>query len=380
MIDIKNKENCCGCSACSQACPKNCIKMVSDEEGFLYPRVDQTMCINCGLCQKVCPILNAKADTDDITHDVYVGYAKDISDRLNSSSGALFPTIAKKVIEEGGVVFGAVFDSEFMVHHVGIDNNEDLFRLQGSKYLQSRIENTFCEVESHLLQGKKVLFTGTACQIAGLKAYLGKNYSNLFTIDVLCHGTPSPLVWRKYLNEIAQEYNDTVHSVSFRNKKNGWKHYMMRIEFQREVYEKKHSEDEYMKLFLSDICLRPSCHNCLFKKIDRPSDLTLGDSWGIENHSPEMDDDNGTSVIIIHTQSGQKMLDSVKTQLALKKMPLDIVLPASADSRKSVKAHPGRAFFFKYIKHYKVRGSVKYLQYSYKNRIIWKLAKSVNKR
>lgn len=375
MIDIKDKMQCCGCSACSQKCPKKCIKMTSDEEGFLYPVIDQQLCINCSLCEKICPILNVGKTADDSILSAYVGYSKDIADRLNSSSGALFSTIAKKIIGDGGVVFGAAFDAQFLVHHVSVDSLDDLYKLQGSKYLQSRIENTYSEVEHYLEQGRKVLFTGTACQIAGLKNYLGKDNSNLLTVDILCHGTPSPLVWQKYLREKASEYKDTVQNVFFRNKKNGWKQYMMRIEFQKGLYEKTHSEDEYMKLFLSDICLRPSCHSCVFKKMKRPSDLTVGDSWGIESHSPEMDDDNGTSVIVVHTDAGQKIIDSIIDQLTLKVIPLDIALPPSADSRKSVKSHPGRAFFFEYIKHHKVTGSTKYLPYSYMNRALWKLAK-----
>lgn len=192
------------------------------------------------------------------------------------------------------------------------------------------------------------MFSGTACQIAGLNGYLQKEYDNLLTIDVLCHGVPSPKVWKKYLEKQEQLYDATVNQVNFRNKKLGWKSFNLVFKFSNgKLYERVFNQDIFMRLFLSDICLRPSCHECRFKGMDRPSDITLGDCWGVEKHSPEMDDNKGTSVILIHSSKGEQVFNAIKTQLNYKEMELDIALPPSADSRKSVLPHPKREKFFK---------------------------------
>lgn len=344
-----NKKDCCGCGACMQICPKNAIEMLPDNEGFAYPYINSELCINCGLCESTCPIKDASAKSDEVLGS-YVGYAKDNDIRMNSSSGGIFSLLAENIILDGGVVYGAAFDDEFSVHHTGIDCIEDLSHLRGSKYLQSRTENTYKEVKVILENGRKVLYTGTACQIAGLKQYLKHDYRNLITVDVLCHGVPSPKVWNYYIEKKREEKNLEIQNVNFRNKKNGWKKYEMKIGYSNsENYEKVHFEEPYMLFFLGEMCLRPSCHSCMFKKLERPSDITLGDCWGIDNHMKEMDDDKGTSVIFTHTDEGEKMLKSVWDKMIICKGERDILLSPNADSRKSVVAHPNRKLFLSYL-------------------------------
>lgn len=349
MIDIIKKEACCGCSACMQICPKKCINMIEDTEGFLYPIVDSSKCIQCNLCEKICPIQNIRSESNE-RQNAYVAYIKNEELRLKSSSGGMFTLFAEAILKENGVIYGAAFDNEFLVHHVGIDNNEDLQQLRGSKYLQSRIENTFIEVKELLKLDRFVLYVGTACQVAGLKAYLGKEYEKLYTIDVLCHGVPSPKLWKVYLQYQEQQHSSEIKKMFFRDKKWGWKGFNMALLFNnQQTYEKTFRDDYFMRLFLQDICLRPSCHECQFKELNRPSDITLGDCWGIENYMPQMDDDKGTSVVLIHSDKGQKLFDSLKEKMICCEAEIDKALPATADSRKSVKRHPKRKIFFKQL-------------------------------
>ena len=248
----------------------------------------------------------------------------------------------------GGVVFGAAFDADFSVKHTSVETIEELENLRGSKYLQSRTENTYEEVKKFLNNSRIVLYSGTACQIAGLKGYLKKEYKNLFTIDVLCHGVPSPKFWKKYLEEQEKEYDSTLKKVFFRDKEYGWKKYDVSLEFcNGTTYQRKHWLDSYMQMFLANICLRPSCHACKFKGLGRPSDITLGDCWGIEKTMPEMDDDRGTSIILIHSLKGQELLNKVNENLIIKEGKVDLLLPSTADSRKSVTKHRNRKKFFK---------------------------------
>lgn len=347
MIIISDKSNCCGCSACVQICPKKCIKMKQDLEGFEYPCIDIARCINCGLCEQICPVQNAKNEDNKILK-AYVAYAKKENIRLQSSSGGMFTLLAEEILNRNGAIFGAAFDEKFLVHHIAIGNKEDISKLRGSKYLQSRIENTYFETKQFLNAGRFVLYAGTACQIAGLKGYLYKDYEKLYTIDILCHGVPSPQVWMGYLKYQEKQHKSSMKSIFFRNKINGWKKFSMQLLFQNsEKYEEIFQNDYFMKMFLRNICLRPSCYDCKFKKINRAADITLGDCWGIESYMPDMDDDKGTSVVLIHSERGQRLFDIVKNQIVYHKAEVDKALPPSADSRKSVAMHPKRDKFFK---------------------------------
>lgn len=344
MIKITEKKNCCGCGACMQACPRSCITMVEDNEGFAYPQVDENRCIQCGLCQRACP-MGQKHSTGNV--EAWAACAKEDALRQTSSSGGVFSLIARQILSRGGLVFGAAFAEDFSVRHERVENEQQLALLRGSKYVQSSTESTFREVKAALEAGQPVLYSGVACQIAGLRAFLGKDYPQLWTVDVLCHGVPSPKLWRQYLKIREKQFGSRICAVSFRCKDTGWKGYSMKLEFENGAeYCKPHGEDPYFHLFLEDICLRPSCHSCRFKNLPRVSDLTLGDAWGISAHMPDMDDDKGTSLIFVNTEKGGAMLESIKGSLILQRGETDRLLPPKADSRQSVPVHPRRREFF----------------------------------
>lgn len=352
MISINKKDNCCGCYACVNVCPKDCISMEEDSEGFNYPCVDKSKCVDCTLCEKVCPIINKDkvAQGSNEEDNTYVAYTKNETVRKNSSSGGMFTELAESVLKNNGVVFGCAFDDDFNAHHIMIDNISDLEKLRGSKYIQSQIESTYKEAERLLKNGQLVLFSGVACQIAGLNSYLRKDYNNLITVDVLCHGVPSGKAWRKYIDDNQKRHNAKLNKYYFRNKDNGWKVFTVKQMYMDNQGESSpFNKDSFMQLFLGEVCLRPSCHNCRFKDIRRPSDITLGDCWGVQNYMPEMDDDKGTSVVIAHTKKGVNILNSVKNNLVIKKAKLDRALPPTADSRKSVLPHKNREIFFKQL-------------------------------
>ena len=344
-----NKKECCGCTACLHVCPAKCIVMQEDEEGFLYPIIDKEKCIQCHRCETVCPVrhtdnLNTKTET-------YVGYSRDEEIRKQSSSGGIFSVIAEWILQQRGVVFGAAFDENFEVHHIAIETKKELVKLRGSKYVQSRLENVYPEVKQYLEKKRKVLFTGTACQIAGLKKYLNKEYENLYTVDVLCHGVPSPKLWRMYLEEIKKRNNASIEKVEFRNKENGWKNFLVNIELSNmEKYCVHYFEDKYMRMFLENIDLRQSCYECHFKGLPRISDMTIGDSWGIEKYMPDMDDDKGTSIILVHSPNGASMFEVIRKKLVVRETILDEVLPPTADSRRSVEMHPNRKKYLEGVK------------------------------
>lgn len=352
MISINKKDNCCGCYACVNVCPKDCISMEEDSEGFNYPCVDKSKCVDCTLCEKVCPIINKDkvAQGSNEEDNTYVAYTKNEIVRKNSSSGGMFTELAESVLKNNGVVFGCAFDDDFNAHHIMVNNSSDLEKLRGSKYIQSQIESTYKEAEKLLKNGKLVLFSGVACQIAGLNSYLRKDYNNLITVDVLCHGVPSGKAWRKYIDDNQKRHNAKLNKYYFRNKDNGWKVFTVKQMYMDNQGESSpFNKDSFMQLFLGEVCLRPSCHNCRFKDIRRPSDITLGDCWGVQNYMPEMDDDKGTSVVIAHTKKGVNILNSVKNNLVIKKAKLDRALPPTADSRKSVLPHKNREIFFKQL-------------------------------
>lgn len=275
-FDICYKEICSGCSACANVCPVNAITMKTDSEGFEYPEIDFENCINCGKCRKICPTANKPTDTEQIP-SVYAAVNKDEEVRLNSSSGGIFTAVAEKVIDDGGVVFGAGFDERLKVKHQMCSDKKGLYNLRGSKYVQSAIGDTYRQAKDQLEDGKRVLFVGTPCQIGGLLAYLGKEYDNLITVDFICHGVPSPKVWQKFVSSNETKYASKAVSASFREKKDGWKPYYMSIKFDNsDEYSNVIPKDPYLRGFVSGLFLRPACSKCSFKQIGRQSDYSCG--------------------------------------------------------------------------------------------------------
>lgn len=316
MIKIETKHHCCGCQACVQVCPKSCLEMQQDEEGFLYPVLSAAdACIQCGLCERVCPILHTP-ETEKKIPTAYAANNLNTSVRLESSSGGIFTLLAEQILSQGGIVYGAALDGGY-VWHIRVEKAENLALLRGSKYVQSDIGKTYLQVKQDLEQKRKVLFTGTPCQIAGLKSFLRKDDDNLVCMDLICHGVPSPMVWKKYISFREKNAGASVVGMSFRDKQYGWKEFAMRVVFSDDaVYLRKTAEDVYMKAFLNDLCLRPSCYHCKFKKINRVSDITVADFWGIEDMCPDLDDDKGTSLVIVNSEKGRKIWEEIRSRTA----------------------------------------------------------------
>ncbi len=325
MINIKKKADCSGCHACANICPKKCIAMKADEEGFLYPSVNLSECVKCGLCQKVCHHHNT---FENHAHpEAYACYSTDESVRIKSSSGGIFTLLAKEILNHGGAVFGAAFDEDLTVKHICITQEQDLPKLQGSKYLQSSIGDTYSHVKEILQSGKTVFFTGTPCQIGGLKLYLGKQYENLYTADVICHGAPSPKVWKIYLEHLEAQHHTKVNKRKqpfFREKTLGWLGFSLHISFENgEEYCAPVWKDSYMGAFINDLTLRPSCYHCDFKSLDRNSDITMADFWGIDKLMPDMFDNKGTSLILLNSKKGKNLFKNVKESIVCKPISLD---------------------------------------------------------
>lgn len=380
MIEIKNKKDCCGCYACYNICPKECITMESDNEGFWYPKIDKDKCINCNLCEKVCPIINPvkRANSKKIA---YAGINKDDQIRVKSSSGGIFSILAEYIIKNNGIIYGASFDENFNIKHKRILCNTDLDLLRGSKYVQSSIGDIYKQVKSDLESNRQVLFTGTPCQVEGLRSYLRKEYVNLITMDFICHGVPSPLVWKKYLEEMKKSKQENIKNIYFRNKDIGWKVSSLKIIFDEKIYINNLSKDLFMKGFLQDVYLRPSCYSCKFKKINRVSDITVADFWGIENILPKMDDDKGTSLIVIHSEKGEQLFDKLSETMILNEVNLNEAIKYNPSMIKSVKYNEKRNSFFAELNSVKALTDLirKYTKISFEKRAKNKI-KSIIKR
>ena len=320
MISFTDKSQCCGCESCVQCCPKRCIELREDREGFLYPfvREEEEECVDCHLCERVCPVLNPGTKRKPL--ETFAAINPDSSIRNVSSSGGVFTALALFVLKRGGVVFGACFDGNWNVVHGYTETEEGLSRFRGSKYVQSHMGSAYHDAERFLKSGRQVLFSGTPCQILGLRRYLRKVYENLFLVDFICHGVPSPGVWHMYLkeeieNSVAKENGrlknapkrvrkNTVlpRSISFRDKSLGWKKFSF---CSRTSLEK----NLFMRGFLADLYLRPSCYSCPARGLSSGSDITLGDFWGVWYVLPSVYDDHGTSVALVHTSRARQILE-----------------------------------------------------------------------
>ena len=350
MIDIVDKKDCTGCWGCVNICPKLCITMKTDKEGFDHPIVDESICVKCKKCVNACPVLHKEEIQNSPV--AYACFNKDEEIRKKSSQGGVFTLIATNIIADNGVVFGARFNNLFEVEHGYIESAEDIKVFRGSKYVQSKIGYTFTEVKKFLEDGRKVLFSGTPCQIGGLKSFLGKDYENLICIDIICHGVPSPFAWNKYKNEISNGRKIT--DVSFRDKTYGWKDYSFRMDFEDGTsYFEKGSENKYIRGFIGDIYLRNSCYQCKFKTLHRQSDLTLADFWGIENINEDMDDGIGTSFIMVNSEKGNQILQRIKEQIEVQKADLEESIKYNMSAVRASYRNPRREYFFRNINRFK---------------------------
>ena len=310
MINPASPYDCCGCEACVQACPVACISFAEDEEGFRYPKVNADACTGCGLCERVCPMQHKGEEVRPL--QVFAARSQVEDELKKSSSGGIFAALAHKVLNSGGAVCAAGFNEDFSeVRHIVIEDDADLQPLMGSKYLQSRIGNSFKEIKSLLEGDREVLFCGTSCQVKALRLFLHKDYEKLLTVDIVCHGVPSPAVWRNYLSGMGRPQ-----AVSFRDKRSGWTDYSVTYSFaDRPELSQPYMKDDYIWLFLHDCTIRPSCFLCNAKGGRSGSDLTLGDYWGIESAHPEFYDERGVSLVLVHSEKGLKMMEGLRVEL-----------------------------------------------------------------
>ena len=333
MKILKNTKLCNGCHACFSVCPKDCIAMRANAEGFLYPKIDDNVCVSCGLCKKICPMNKTQTERtgETKTPKAFAVINKNEEIRMQSSSGGVFTLLAEKIINEGGVVFGARFNENWQAEHDYTETTQGLAAFRGSKYVQSKIGNSYKKAKDFLEAGKKVLFTATPCQIGGLKSYLQKDYENLICADIICHGVPSPKVWQKYVLFREKTAKSKTGKIASRRKNCGWTQFSVSFAFANDTeYCEIFNKDIFMQVFLKDLCLRSSCYQCGFKSVNRTSDITIADFWGVQNVAPKMFDDKGTSLVLTQSPKGQKIFDEIKSDTNF----------AEVDCEKSLQFNP----------------------------------------
>lgn len=350
---LVEKQFCVGCGSCSMICPKHCITMDEDKEGFLYPNIDHKKCISCGVCEKACPLL-VKSFKSTYNTKSYAAQNRNDKIRKNSSSGGVFYSLALTIIKQGGVICAAKYSENFEVIHSIATTKDEIWDCCGSKYAQSRMGSCFIKIKRFLCQGRKVLFVGTPCQVAGLQTFLKHSYDNLFLVDVICHGVPSPAVWKNYLEERKQVDADgsEIIGVNLRDKSTGWSNYSysVRYEYQNgKVHSGQQDSDRFMQGFISNLYLRPSCSNCKFKGIERGSDITMGDYWGVWHHYPEFDDDKGTSLVMIHSEKGLKLWESVIDEFNVLEINNEQAVQYNPSALESSYAASRRNDFFRHL-------------------------------
>lgn len=373
--------SCTGCSACAQICSKRSISMVADSEGFLYPQIDASTCIDCSICSEICPVVN-NINSHKIPRlpiKVFGSWHLDPQIRNASSSGGVFSAIANKVLSNKGVVFGAAFDDTFSLKHTFIEDPADLFKLRGAKYLQSDINNTFMQVQSFLDCNKMVLFSGTPCQVAGLKSFLNQERANLITCDFVCAGVPSPIVFQKYRRYLECKYGAPTRQISFRDKSRGWKQTSICWTFQNgTTYSRRLYDDPYGIGFGNFLYHRPCCHECIFHNFMNKGDITLGDFWGVGIRRQDLDDDLGTSLVLINSQKGVDIFKECSDKLHFAECDLDHAMIGNPRLCSSPKPSSERSYFFHDVEAMPFDSIIaKYMHKTLLRRVIRKLIKII---
>lgn len=333
MIEIENKTDCCGCQACGDICHAEAISFHSDHEGFWYPEVDRNKCTDCHLCEKICPVLNIDAlkHHNKSAPKVFGGYNKDIVIRFDSTSGGVFSLLAQAMYKQKGYVSGAIYSDDFKVVNFISDDKKDLRRLRSSKYVQSNAEGLYKRIKSLLESGEKVLACGSPCQMAALRSFLRKDYENLIIVDFLCRATNSPKVFEKYKESLEARYGSKIVAIKDKNKDHGWHSLARKVTFENgQVYYGEGHEDDYRRGYHANVFERPSCYECKFKGIPRISDITLGDFWGIGSVDPSLEQNLGTSLVIINSEKGEKYFDIIRDKLVMKEFSLDDIVPGNS--------------------------------------------------
>ena len=351
MIQITNKTDCCGCNACGDVCNKNAITFKTDIEGFWYPEVDKDKCNNCGLCEKVCPIINInnlkKNDTEKPLHTI-AAINKNMRVRWDSTSGGAFSALAEVMYSQDGYVSGAIYNEDFSVRNYISNCHEDLSKLRSSKYLQSNAEGLYSKIRILLKSGEKVLACGTPCQMAALRTFLQKDYDNLIIVDFICRGVNSPKVYRAYLDSLEKKYNSKVVYVKAKNKELGWRNLTRKVTFANgQSYYGVYMDDDFRRGYHTNVFCRPSCYDCKFKGFPRIADITIADYWGIEKVDKNLDNNIGTSMILLNTPKGESYFEQVKDLLEYKETPFESILGGNIALRKSIEpAKIDRKSFF----------------------------------
>ena len=350
MIHIEDKKECCGCWACYNACPKHCIGMKEDEEGFRYPVVDASLCIDCGLCEKVCPVIHADKTDTPHAQQGFLAQHKDEDIRKESTSGGAFTAIASWIIRQGGIVYGAGYrKGTFIVEHQGVETEKDLSVFRNSKYVQSNVMNTFKEALGHLKAGRWVCFSGTPCQIEGFRSFLrGREYEKLVCVDLVCHGIPSPRILTRYIEAQQALIGGEFTNVLFRDKHYGY-HYSSFSIYNKEKgkdYHKGVDSNAYLRAFFNNLSDRPSCYDCRFKKRYRRSDLTLWDCFPIEKFTKQMDG-KGTTRVLVQSEKGEMIMDAIGNELRTVHVEPDKLVSDVREMFHSVPMNPQRGQFFK---------------------------------
>lgn len=317
MLLYEKKDECCGCTACMSICPRLAITMIADEEGFLYPHINQALCVECSLCKQVCSFNDNYSISGNYDQPVvYAAKHRNDEVRMNSSSGGMFTAISDYILSNNGVIYGAAFNEQLRVCHIKAENAKERNKLRGSKYVQSDLGRTFSDIKEELQRGRLVLFTGTPCQNAGLYGYLNKGYDNLYLCDIVCHGTPSPMIFENYIHYCERKRKSKIIEYYCRYKGNGWHSHT-----EKSVYANGKQDStsllsqSYKAIFYSHLALRPACHNCKFCNFSRPSDITIADFWGIEKAMPDFDDNMGVSLVLLNSPKGKVLFQNIYDQI-----------------------------------------------------------------
>ena len=341
---LQDKYRCTGCSLCREVCPRNCIEMREERDGFSYPHINLQECIDCGKCEKMCPVISPREKITPIS--AYAYRDKDLDSRLKSASGGVAARFGEVVLKEGGIYTGVRLDENFRAVHDLCETREELDLFRDSKYVQSELNGLFRKVKEKLEQGKVVFVTGMPCQIAAIRSYLQKDYENLYLCDLICNGFDSPLVFRKYIEQIETENHKKVKRFYFRDKSNGWRKSNIRVMFaddsERIILR---GESDFYRLF--ELALRKSCNDCQFRCFSSGSDITIGDYWGIEKRYPDYDDGAGCSVVITNTRKGQAFFEKLKSAGDIIETGVEYALETHRKLTVSVPANKYHDLFFK---------------------------------
>ena len=354
MVNVNKikKELCCGCGACKDACTINCISMKQDNEGFVYPVVDEKRCLNCGKCTVVCPNFQRFAKVkENYTASFYASYGKNFQKVKEGSSGGIFELLAEEIIGIKGIVYGAYLDEKIRVRHGRATNIDEVMKFRKSKYLQSDMTGIFNRIKEDLDEDKNVLFTGTPCQVAALYSFVGRDYSNLFTVDIVCHGVPSELVFEKYICSVEEKNGKKIISLCWRNKEEGWGPNRISLYFDDGSSIVMKSQENPMQVgFLDNLYLRPSCYNCNFAKMPRIGDITLGDFWGYDGTLLKENNNKGLSLVVLSSQKGESLYERIREKVIDEKVEQQYCVDRSYHLANAPKNNNMRENFFRDIR------------------------------